>query len=203
MKSFKYLGSLVTNQNSIQEEIKCRVKTGNSCYSYYSIQTLLSIRLLSKNLKIKKYKTIILPVVLYGYEAWFLTLMVLENRVQRRIFGRKRDETGKWRRLYNEEPNSLYRSSNIVRAIKSRIVRMERQVARMEEGRSAFKILTGKPIRRRSLERPTRRWKDNNRMGLKETGINAGNWVNSVQDRDYWRVIVNVALNLRVHRPWG
>ena len=70
MKTFKYLGSLLTNQSSIQEEIKCRLKAGNSCY--YSVQTLLSSPLLSKNLKIKIYKTIILQAVLYGYEAWSL-----------------------------------------------------------------------------------------------------------------------------------
>ena len=64
-------GSLLTNQNSIHEGIKCRIKAGNSCY--YSVQTLLSSRLLSKNLKIKIYKTI-LPVVLYGCETWSLTL---------------------------------------------------------------------------------------------------------------------------------
>ena len=67
LNSFKYLLSLVTNQNSIQEEIKCSLKAGNSCY--YSVQILLSSRLLSKNLKIKIYKTIILPVVLYGCET--------------------------------------------------------------------------------------------------------------------------------------
>ena len=63
-RTFKYLGSLLANQNYIQEEIKCRLKARISCY--YSVQTLLSSRLLSKNLKIKIYKTIILPVVLYG-----------------------------------------------------------------------------------------------------------------------------------------
>ena len=67
VKTFKYLGSLLTNQNSIQEEIKCRHTEGNSCY--YSVQTLLSSWLLSKNLEIKIYKTIILPVVQYGSEA--------------------------------------------------------------------------------------------------------------------------------------
>ena len=67
VKTFKYLGSLLTTQNSIQDEIKCRLKTANSCY--YSVQTLLSSRLLSKNLKIKIYKTIILPVVPYGCET--------------------------------------------------------------------------------------------------------------------------------------
>ena len=68
----------------------------------------------------------------------------------------------------------------------------------MEEGRSAFKILTGKPTGKRPLGRPRLRWEDNFRMDLEEIGINAGNWVDSAQDRDYWRALVNAALNLRV-----
>ena len=81
--------------------------------------------MLSKNLKIKIYRTIILPVVLYGCETWSLTLReerwlrVLENRVLRRIFEPKRDEvTGEWRKLHNEEVNDLYSSPNIVRVVK-------------------------------------------------------------------------------------
>ena len=114
MKTFKYLGSLLTDQNSIQEEIKCRLKAGNSCY--YSVQTILSSRLLSKNFKIKINKTIILPVVLHGCETWPLTLReesrlrAFENRILRRIFGPKRDENGEWRRLHNVELLSMYRS---------------------------------------------------------------------------------------------
>ena len=72
VEEFKYLGTTLTDQNSIQEEIKSRLKLGNACY--HSVQNLLSSRLLSKNLKIKIYKTIILPVVLYGCETWSLTL---------------------------------------------------------------------------------------------------------------------------------
>ena len=68
----------------------------------------------------------------------------------------------------------------------------------MEEGRSAFKIYTGKPTGKRPLGRPRRRWKDNIRMYLEELGINAGNWADSAQDRNYWRALVNSALNLRV-----
>ena len=71
-------------------------------------------------------------------------------------------------------------------------------VARMEEVRSAFKILTGKPTGNRPLGRPRRRWEDNIRMDLEENGVNAGNWVDTAQDRNYWRVLVNTALNLRV-----
>ena len=68
----------------------------------------------------------------------------------------------------------------------------------MEEGRSAFNILTGKPTGKRPLGRPRRRREDNIRMDLEEIGINAGNWVDSAQDRDYWRALVNAVLNLRV-----
>ena len=71
-------------------------------------------------------------------------------------------------------------------------------VARMEEGRSAFKILSDKPIGKRPLGRPRRRWEDNIRTDLEEIGINAGNWVDSAQDSNYWRALVNAALNLRV-----
>ena len=68
----------------------------------------------------------------------------------------------------------------------------------MEEGRSALKISIGKPTRKRQLGRRRRRWEDNVRMDLEEIGINAGNWVDSAQDKDYWRAFVNAALNLLV-----
>ena len=68
----------------------------------------------------------------------------------------------------------------------------------MEEGRSAFKILTGKPTGKRPLGRPKHRWEDNIRMDFEEIGINTGNWVDLAENRDYWRALVNTALNLQV-----
>jgi hypothetical protein len=102
----------------------------------------LSSRLLSTNVKVKIYKTIILPVVLYGCETWSLTLRkehglrVFENRVLRRIFGPKRDEvTGEWRKMHNEELHNLYSSPDIIRQVKSRRMRWAEHVARMGEER--------------------------------------------------------------------
>jgi hypothetical protein len=82
--------------------------------------------------------------------------------------------------------------------INSRRLRWAGHVARMEEGRSAFKILTGKPTGKRPLGRPRRRWEDSFRMYLKEICINTRNLVDSAQDRGYWRAFVNAELNLRV-----
>jgi len=92
----------------------------------------------------------------------------------------------------------LYRSPNIVRVIKSRGLRWTGHVARMKEGRSAFEILTDKPTGKRPFGRPRRRWEDKIRMYLEEICINAGNWLDSAQDRNYWRALVIAALNLRV-----
>jgi hypothetical protein len=125
VEEFKYWGATLTNRNSIHEEIKSRLKSGNACC--HSVQNLFSSRLLSKNTKIRVYRTIILPLVLYGCETWSVTLReeqrlrVFDNRVLRGIFGPKRDEvTGEWRRLHKEELNDLYSSPNIIRVIKSR-----------------------------------------------------------------------------------
>jgi hypothetical protein len=109
----------ITNQNFIQEEIKRRLNSGNA--SYLSVQSLLSSRLLSKNLKIGIYKTIILPVVLYGCETWSPTLKE-EHRL--RVFGPKRDEVLRgWRKLHNEELHDFYFLPSIIRKIKSRRMR--------------------------------------------------------------------------------
>ena len=110
--------------------------------------------------------------MLYGCETWSLTLREesrlrgFENRILRRIFGPKRDVDGEWRRLHNEDRHSLYRSPNMVRAIKSRRLRWASHIARMKEGRSTFKILTYSPTGKRPLGRFRHGWKGNIRIDL-------------------------------------
>jgi len=165
----------------------------------------LSSRLLSKNLKIKIYRTVILPVVLYGCETWSLTLReekklrVFENRVLRKIFGPRRDEVmGEWRRLHNGELNDLYSSPNIVQVIKSRRMRWAGHVERMGEERGVYRVLVGKPEGRIPVGRPRRRWVDNIRLDLQEVGCVYMDWIGLTQDRDRWRTLVSAVMNLRV-----
>jgi hypothetical protein len=107
VEEFRYLGPTLTNQNSTQEETKIGLKSVNTCF--HSVQNLLSSNLLTKHIKIKIYRSIILLVVLYECETWLLTLReehrlrVFESRVLRRIFGLKSEVTGEWRKLHNEK----------------------------------------------------------------------------------------------------
>ena len=124
----------------------------------------------------------------------------MENKIQRRITGPRRDgkwENGEWRRLQNEEIHNLYLSPNVVRVIRSRRLRCAGHVARMEEGRSAFRSLTGKTTGRRPLGSHRRRQEENIRMNLKQIHINTRGWVDLAHDRDYWRALLNATLN-----PW-
>jgi hypothetical protein len=120
---FEYIGTSLTDQNYMHEEIKSRLNLGNACYC--SVQSLLSSRLLSTNLKVKIYKTISLQVILYGCETWSLTLREVHRlRVLRRIFGPKRDEVmGEWRKLHSGGLRNLYSSPVIIRQIQSRRMR--------------------------------------------------------------------------------
>ena len=96
------------------------------------------------------------------------------NRILGRIFGPKRDENGDWRGLHNEKRQSLYRSPNIVRVIKSRRLRWAGHVVRIEESRSDFKISTSKPTGMKLLGRPRRRWEDNMKKDLEEVDLELG-----------------------------
>jgi hypothetical protein len=170
-----------------------------------SVQNLLSSRLISKNLQIKIYETVILSVVLYGCETWSLTLReehrlrVFENRELRRIFGPEREEDGSWRKLHNDELHNMYSSPNIIRVIKSRRMRWAGHVTRVGEARGVYnRVLVRRPGSKRPLGRPSRRWEDNIKPDLREIGIDGANWIQLAQDRVQWQAFVNTVMNLRV-----
>ena len=137
------------------------------------MQNLLSSSFISKNIKIQIYRTIILPLALYGCETWLLTLReehglrVFENRVLRRIFQPKKDEvTGEWRKIQTEDLTDLYSSPNITQVIKSRRMRWVGHVAYMVERRVAYRVWVGKPEEKTPLGRPRCRWEDNIKLDL-------------------------------------
>jgi hypothetical protein len=172
---FRYLETTLIDTNCMHEEIKSRLNLENTCY--HSVQSLLSSHLLSINLKVRIYKTIILPAVLYGCKTWSLTLRdehrlrMFQNRVLRRIYGPKSDEVmGEWRTMHNGELHNLYLSPDIIRQIKSRRMRCVGHVAHMREGRNVYRVLMGKPERKRPLGRPRYRWEDGLKMDLREIG---------------------------------
>jgi hypothetical protein len=163
----------------------------------------LSSRLLSRNVKVKIYKTIILPVVLFGCESWSLTLReghrqrVFENRILRRRFGPKRDEvTGEWRKLHSEELHNLYSSPDIIRQVKSRRMRWAGHAARMERREKCTRFWWESPKERDH-------WEDQGVGGKMVFLGRLGrvDWIRLSQDRDRWRVVVSAVMNLRVLAP--
>jgi len=150
----------------------------------------LSPGLISKNTKIKIYRNITLPVVLYGCETWSLTLRekrrlrVCENRVLRRIYGPKTEEVRReWRKLHNEELNDLYSSPNTVRVIKLRM-RWAGHVAHMGDREGAYRVLVGKPEGKRPLEKPRRRCEENIKMVFRK-------W-----DGEAWTVLIWIRIGI-------
>jgi hypothetical protein len=160
--------------------------------------------LLSEKVKIRIYKTINLPVVVYGCESLSLILreehrlMVFENIVLRRIFGLKRDKVaGGCRILHEEELRNLYSLPSMIRTVKSRRIRQEGHVARLGEKKNVYRILVGKPEGKRPLGIPICRWVDYIKMDLRETEWGGMDWIDLAEDREQCRALVKMAMN-----PW-
>jgi hypothetical protein len=146
VESFKYLGAMIKSLNDIETEIKSKIAVGNKCY--YTLGTILKRRSISQSIKIRLYKTIIMPVVTYGAETWTLTrkmekmLMTWERKILTKIYGPTK-ENGQWRIKMNAELMTKYKAPDIVNVIKIRRLEWLGHVVRMNEIRSV-KIFEGK-----------------------------------------------------------
>jgi hypothetical protein len=166
----------------------------------------LSSRLLYKNVKIKIYRTIIFPVVLYGRETWHLTLneehtcrlRVFENRVPWTILAPKRDEGKETGGNCIMRSFITYSSPSIIRMMTSRTMRWSGLAARMWEMRNVCRILVGKPEGKRPLGMPGRRREDDIKIDLREISCSGIEWIDLAKDSDQWRALVDTEINLRL-----
>ena len=207
VESFKYLGSTVTSENRVEEEVKIRIASGARC-SWALAKTLKS-SILSRKTKTQIYTTIIRPIVTYGTETLRLTkelerrLEVFENGVLRQIYGPVFDpEMGAWRRRHNEELRNLTGLPPITNIIRSQRLRWAGHLARMPEDRVAKGVLRGRPEGTRPLGRPRMRWLDNVERDVGQLGLEeVEDWWEVAQDRMGWQHLVKAAMDHRGPQP--
>lgn len=193
-QNFKYLGSLITDDNNMRDEINMRISAGNR--SYFALQKVFRSRGLSRNLKLRIYRTVVRPVVTYGSETWTMTsveeelLRRWERKVLRRIFGPV-NENGCWRIRTNAELKDLYKKPDIVSEIKGNRLRWLGHVERMPEERIVKKVFSGKPGGRRMRGRPRLRWQDDVEQDLERMGVRR--WRMRAREREDWAGVVREA----------
>ena len=192
VNSFKYLGTLLTSNNDINEEVRERIAAGSRCL--YALKSIFGSRKLSRKTKLRVYNVVVKPVVLYGCEAWTLTeerkrkLEVFENGVLRRILGPVFDEEeGRYRRRHNREIRELTEQTKLQNEVVMRRLRYAGHCARMSEERIPKKVLNAQVQGTRPLGRPRYRWNDNIKQDVKEIIDNPGQWQEEAQDRRQWR----------------
>lgn len=192
---FKYLGTMISiGNNYIKTEVNHRITMGNRCF--YGLKKQLRSRLLNVKTKLKIYKTLIRPIVLYGSESWTLNkdtenrLIVFERRVLRSIFGPVNDN-GRWRGLFNFELERRFKEPTISKIIKISRLRWLGHVWRAQEN-LPMKVLTFRvPEGKRKRGRPSSRWLDSAENDLTTLGVRG--WKGAALDRGRWRRILETA----------
>jgi RNAse (barnase) inhibitor barstar len=198
VSNFKYLGVDVNQQANSHEEIKRRITAGNK--SYFALVPVFKSRLISKNTKIRLYKVLIRPIVLYACGAWASTksdekrLLLFERKILRRIYGPKRIEENIYERRTNAELRAIFNEPNIVGILKSRRISWAGHVWRAE-GQTVHDVTMWKPNKKRPIGRPRQRWTDRVREDLKLLGIREGEQL--AKNRELWRGVVEAAMDLQ------
>jgi exonuclease III len=189
---FKYLGSVITQNNDIKTEISTRLQSANKCF--YGLSKIFRSRAISKNLKVRMYLTLLRPIVLYGAETWSLRkteelrLAVFERKVLRKIYGAHFDaQTNEWRRLHNDELQSLFQRPNIIKEIKKRRLVWAGHAWRKHES-LIKKVIEENPVGRRPLGRPRLRWEDCVKKDTETVEPNS-HWRDLAEDRDRWQYV--------------
>ena len=194
VKQYKYLGSIINDNNSIEEEVQERIALGIK--AYYANLKFFKSRLVTKGSKLKLYRTVIRLIVTYASETWVLKqniiqrLLVFERKILRGIFGlTKENQT---RRIKNNvELDKLIKHENIVNYIKAQKLSWFGHIRRMPEARATKKIFIWNPLTTRPRGRPKYRWEDNIIQDLGQMMIK--NWLTCVQDRAKWKDVVEKA----------
>lgn len=191
VRDFKYLGVNINQNNRIEPEIDNRMN--NASRSLYSMNNILTSKRISKNAKIKIYKTIIQPVLLYGCETWplkqniLLRIQAFENRVLRKIFGPTFDtERNMWRIKKNLELRSLYNHPSVSNTIRAKIIQWAGHVARAEPFSNIKRVLELQYDNPRARGRPRNTWEGGVRETLQSIGVDL-EWQTIAQDRHEWK----------------
>lgn len=194
VQSFKYLGSILNVTNDIEEEIKMRITQGNRCF--FALKHLFRSSLVSRATKLRLYKTIIRPIVMYGSETWPLatkhesTISCFERKILRAICG-PIHENDVWRIRTNRELKDIFGSETIIGTIKAGRLRWAGHVARMTDDRTAKKALDRNFDGTRARGRPRKRWIDGVEEDLQKLGVTG--WRSLAEDRLQWRQVVESA----------
>jgi hypothetical protein len=194
VQQYKYLGFIINDSNSIEEEIKERIALGTK--AYYANLKFFKSRLVTKHSKLKLHRTEIRPIVTYASETWVVKesiiqkLLVFERKILRRIFGPTK-ENQIWRIKTTEQLDKLIKHRNIVTYIKAQTVSWFSHVQRMPDTRTVKKILKWNSLTKRSQGRPKYRWEDNIKQDICQMRVK--NWIVCIQDQGKWKEVVEKA----------